>query len=99
MRRGRSRVAQAGSLAADAPDRSPPIDEQIAEQECLRLALKSLQTLPEQQREALYLRACEGLSAAEIATVLGTSADSVKASLCVARGKLRKLLENLMLVL
>jgi RNA polymerase sigma-70 factor (ECF subfamily) len=98
VRRGRSRIARASSLSADAPDRSPPADEQLAEQECLRLALDSLQALPEQQREALYLRACEGLSAAEIATVLGTSADSVKASLCVARSKLRKLLEHLLFV-
>ena len=66
------------------------------ERECLRRALESLQALPDQQREALYLRTCEGLSAAEIAAVLGTSAASVKASICVARKKLREQLRDLL---
>jgi len=103
LRRGRSPVAQASTLPADQPDRGRHPDEQIADQESLRLALQSLQELPEGQRQALYLRACEGLSAEEIAGVLGTTANSVKASLCLARKKLREqlreLFENLSLVL
>ena len=50
----------------------------------------------------LYLRSCEGMSAADIAVILKTSAGSVKASLSLARKKLRerlgKLPENLLTV-
>jgi len=103
LRRGRSLVAQAGSLPPDQPDRGRTPDDQLANEESVHLALQSLQELPEGQRQALYLRACEGLSAEEIALVLGTSANSVKASLCVARKKLREqlreLFENLSMIL
>jgi RNA polymerase sigma-70 factor (ECF subfamily) len=103
LRRKRSLVAQAVALPIDQPDRGPGPERKVEDQESLRLALQSLQELPDRQRHALYLRACEGLSAAEIASVLDTSADSVKASLCVARKKLREqlreLFESLFLVL
>jgi len=82
-------------LPADQPDRGRTPDDQVANAESVHLALQSLQELPEGQRQALYLRACEGLSAEEIALVLGTSANSVKASLCVARKKLREQLREL----
>jgi RNA polymerase sigma-70 factor (ECF subfamily) len=95
LRHGRSLVARAGPLPPDQPDPQRSPDNQIADEECVRLVLESLQELPDAQRQALYLRACEGLSASEIALVLGTNANSVKASLCVARKKLREQLREL----
>jgi RNA polymerase sigma-70 factor (ECF subfamily) len=94
LRRGRSRVARAGALPPDQPAPGPAADDEAAARERRDLALQALAELPDRQREALYLRACEGLSAAEIAAVLGTSADAVKASSCVARKKLRERLRD-----
>jgi RNA polymerase sigma-70 factor (ECF subfamily) len=95
LRRGQARVAQAGPLAVDHASRALTPDRQAAEQDDVRRALAALERLPERQREVLYLNACEGLSAGEIATVLGIHYDSVKASLCLARKKLREQLHDL----
>jgi RNA polymerase sigma-70 factor (ECF subfamily) len=67
----------------------------VDDQDDLRRALEAMEGLPERQREVLYLSACEGLSAAEVAAVLDVSADSVKANLCLARKKLRQQLKDL----
>ena len=52
-------------------------------------ALAQLDTLPERQREVLYLSACEGLEHEEIAEVLGCTRDAVKTNLSLARRKMR----------
>jgi RNA polymerase sigma-70 factor (ECF subfamily) len=96
LRRNRSAVARAGELSVEAIDPIATPDCQAADAEALRLAMESLQQLPHLQRQALYLRACEGLSAAEIASVLRTSADSVKTSLCIARKRLREQLRGIL---
>ena len=95
LRRGQRRVAQAGPLPVDFAGSTPPPERSVEDQEDLRRALEAMEGLPGRQREVLYLCACEGLSAAEIAGVLGISNDAVKANLCLARKKLRQELRDL----
>lgn len=95
LRRGRSSVARAGPLPEDHPGRTPAPDRQASGHDDLRRALAALDRLPERQREVLYLNACEGLPAADIAAVLGIQGDAVKASLSLARKKLREELHDL----
>jgi RNA polymerase sigma-70 factor (ECF subfamily) len=95
LRRGQCRVAQAEPLPDDQAAHTPTPDCLAAGQEDVRRALAALDRLPERQREVLYLNACEGLSAAEIATVLGVHYDAVKASLSLARKKLREQLHDM----
>jgi RNA polymerase sigma-70 factor (ECF subfamily) len=94
-RRGRSRIAQAEPLLDDLAGRTPAPDCLAAGHENVRRALAALDRLPERQRDVLYLNACEGLAAAEIASILGIQYDAVKASLCLARKKLREQLSDL----
>jgi RNA polymerase sigma-70 factor (ECF subfamily) len=95
LRRGRSPVAQAGPLPDNRAGHTPTPDCAAAGQEDFRRALAAMDQLPQRQRDVLYLNACEGLSAAEIASVLGIRYDAVKASLCLARKKLREQLNDL----
>jgi RNA polymerase sigma-70 factor (ECF subfamily) len=95
LRRGHCRVAQAGSLTEEPPGPASPPDLQAVRQEEMRQVLCAMDALPLRQREALYLSACEGLSAAEVAGVLGTRADAVKANLSLARQKLRHQLRDI----
>jgi RNA polymerase sigma-70 factor (ECF subfamily) len=67
-----------------------PVERELESRDELRLALEALDSLPARQREALYLRACEGLSLEEIADVLGITPDAVKASVSLARKKIRE---------
>lgn len=57
--------------------------------------LEAMRALPERQRQAIHLNACEELSIPEIAEILDTSKDAIKASLCIARKKLREELRDL----
>jgi RNA polymerase sigma-70 factor (ECF subfamily) len=95
LRRSKRPVSQAGPLPADFADGSPSPERSVEDQEDLRRAIEALEGLPERQREVVYLSACEGLSAAEISVVLGISNEAVKASLCLARKKLRQELRDL----
>jgi RNA polymerase sigma-70 factor, ECF subfamily len=92
LRRGRSPVAQARLLDDVEPARAPPPERLAAGREELSRALDAMAALPARQREVLHLSACEGLSTAEVAEVLGISAAATKASLSLARKKLRELL-------
>lgn len=85
LRRQQHAVARPAELTDEIAASTAAPDKSAADAECLRMTLQSLQQLPPLQRQALYLRACEGLSAAEIAVVLRSTPDSVKASLCLAR--------------
>jgi RNA polymerase sigma-70 factor (ECF subfamily) len=95
LRRGRSPVARAGPLDAAAAAPARPVEQQAAGKEELARALAALDGLPPRQRDVLYLTACEGLSAAEVATILGISPDAAKASLSLARKKMREQLPDL----
>lgn len=80
---------------ADGPlDSRPPTEWVVENQEQLSLALRALDALPERQRTVLHLRACEELSIAEIAEVLGITPDAAKASLSVARKRMRDVMEG-----
>ena len=70
-------------------------DQQLLDREDVRRALNAMDRLPQRQREVLYLHACESLSLAQIADVLKISADAVKASVSLARKKMRQELEDL----
>ena len=95
VRRGRSPVARAGPLPPDQAGPDPGPDRRASDRDDLRRALEAMDALPPRQREVLYLNACEGLSANEIANVLAVSPESVKANLCLARKKLREQLRDL----
>lgn len=95
LRRGRSPVAKAEPLDGPvvASDRDPA--ETVCEQESVKMVLAVLERLPEKQRQALYLNACEGLAAAEIAEVLDTNPNAVKTHLSLARKRMREELQDL----
>jgi RNA polymerase sigma-70 factor (ECF subfamily) len=95
LRRRRSPVSLAGSLPAQQRGAVLTPDRQAALSEDAGRALQALDELPGRQREVLYLSACEELTGAEIAAVLGISTDAVKANLCEARKKLRQRLHDL----
>jgi RNA polymerase sigma-70 factor (ECF subfamily) len=95
LRRRRSPVARAGPLEEAPPCPAPPPERVVGGQEELGRVLEALAELPPRQREVLYLSACEGLASAEVAAVLGISADAAKANLSVARKKLRQQLQDL----
>ncbi len=95
LRRGKLRVAQAGPLPEDYASGVQTPERRADDQDDLRRALEAMEALPVRQRQVLYLRACEDLSAAEISAVLGISNDAVKANLCLARKKLRQELKDI----
>ncbi len=69
------------ALVAD----DPPADERVDARRRGEGLEAALAELPERQREALWLRAVEGLSYAEVAEALATSEPSVKALIHRAR--------------
>ncbi len=95
LRRGRSPVARAGPLTDTQADFARPPERLAAGREELARALDAMNALPPRQREVLHLGACEGLGPAEIAEVLGISADAAKANLSLARKRMRQLLHDL----
>jgi RNA polymerase sigma-70 factor (ECF subfamily) len=78
------------ALVRDPIGQTPPPERHFSQQEELRLALAALDALPSRQREVLYLNACEDLSLLEIAHVLDITPQAAKASLSLARKKLRQ---------
>ena len=96
LRRGRSAVARAAPLEGSEPGPAPPPERLAAGREELGLALEALAALPPRQREVLYLSACEGLAPSEVGEVLGISADAAKASLSLARKRMRQQLGGLL---
>jgi RNA polymerase sigma-70 factor (ECF subfamily) len=94
-RRARLPAGRPEPLREDCPAGSLPPEQGAAEQEELRRALAALDALPARQREVLYLSACEGLSLRDVAAALGISPGAAKASLSLARKKLRQDLAGL----
>jgi RNA polymerase sigma-70 factor (ECF subfamily) len=94
IRRARSPVARAGSLDDAKPSDDPLPPRLAARREEVDRALKALAHLPPRQREVLHLSACEGLSTAEVALILGISIASAKANLSLARKAMREQLHD-----
>lgn len=95
LRRGQSRVAQAGALPEEQPSTAPGPDHLAQVQDDAERALAAMDALPDRQREVLYLNACEQLSGGEIAEILGISIEAAKSNLSQARKKLREQLKDL----
>lgn len=76
-----------------APDNLAP-DIQLEEKERVDLLLRSIETLPENQRVAITLAKLEGLSYAEVADVMETTLASVESLLFRARKNLEKVLSK-----
>jgi RNA polymerase sigma-70 factor (ECF subfamily) len=92
LRRGKSRVAAAGPLDETGIALWTCPDAIASEREQCERALQALDSLPGRQREVLYLCAVEELKAADIARVLEINVAAVRASLSLARQRLRVLL-------
>lgn len=93
LRRQQSPIAQAQGLSGNelgapiAPDFLPTVRDELS------FVLAALDQLPARQREVLYLSACEEMSSAEVAEVLGITSDSAKANLSLARKRMREICE------
>lgn len=70
-------------------------DEELIRLERAEAVRQAVGALPQMQREALYLFEFEGLSLAEIASILSIEANAVKARLHRARQQLKRLLAPL----
>jgi RNA polymerase sigma-70 factor, ECF subfamily len=88
-RRRRVQVEAAGAkeLAATAVPAAPATQHQRVE---LGQTMAALQTLPEEQREAIVLVAIEGLSYKDAAEILGLPLGTLMSRLARARGTLRR---------
>jgi RNA polymerase sigma-70 factor (ECF subfamily) len=70
-------------------------DEEAIVKEDLQRVRETMDALPQRQREVLYLHACEAFSLPEIAAILAISPQAVKASLSLARKRMRQQLQDL----
>lgn len=76
--------------------RSVPLPEHgLIVREDMRRVREAINGLPKRQQEILHLHAYESFSLAEIAKILGISAEAVKASLSLARKRMRQQLRDL----
>lgn len=95
-RRSKDEPATTQSLeesAADVPAHEQPPDEDAARRELGAVLEDALGRLDPTHSEVLILRDVEGLTAPEVAEVLGISTDAVKSRLHRARAELRSRLE------
>lgn len=72
------------------PNAQADAEALLLSKEEARLVEQALTNLPEKQRTALMLKAVEGLSYAEIATIFKTSASAVESLIYRARSKILK---------
>jgi RNA polymerase sigma-70 factor (ECF subfamily) len=93
-KRRRSKFAPVREESLDVPgtnavqrlaDPAPSPEQQATNQELAAALTRAIDTLDPSQREVLILRDVEGLSAPEVATILGLSVDAVKSRLHRAR--------------
>ena len=92
QRAGRAICARCGRVG---PRQVPLPEEEIIVKEDLLRVRETMDALPDRQREVLYLHACEGFSLPEIAEILALSPQAVKASLSLARKRMRQKLQDL----
>jgi RNA polymerase sigma-70 factor (ECF subfamily) len=100
-KRRRSKFAPAHEESLDAPgvdaaqrlaDRSPNPEQAAADREVARMLTAAIDRLEPSQREVLVLRDVEGLSAPEVARIVGASVEAVKSRLHRARASVRRAL-------
>ena len=94
LRRHKRRPRAIETLDDDQRAPTPPPERGLMAQEDQDRVVEALERLPPRQREVLYLHAWEQLSLGEIAEVLGISVDAVKASLSLARRRMRQWFDN-----
>lgn len=92
-RPGMALTLEEGSEGSAFASLEPGPEALVTERETARLLDAALATLDEGAREVLVLRDVEGLTAPEVAHVLGISAEAVKSRLHRARAALRAALE------
>jgi len=90
LRRRKRRPLVLDALADDQQAPAMPPDREAIAREDHDRVVEAMDSLPPRQREVLYLHVWEQLSVGEIARVLGISADAVKASLSLARRRMRE---------
>jgi RNA polymerase sigma-70 factor, ECF subfamily len=86
-RRQRRRDTFVAIEAPETIDRSPGPYDGLARKQELAILQTALDTLPEKERLAIVLRDVEGLSTAEVASILQSSQTTVRSQ--VSRGRLR----------
>jgi RNA polymerase sigma-70 factor (ECF subfamily) len=86
----------AGSPALAVPDPGKPLDEALASRQIERAVEAAIRSLPPAYREVLLLRDVEGLTAPEVALVLGLRVEAVKSRLHRARTSVRQRLQPLL---
>jgi RNA polymerase sigma-70 factor (family 1) len=92
-RRRRTRRERADAVADPPPHRAPPSTEAAAE-ELRRAAVRAVAQLPPKRREVFRLAREEGLTYAEIASVLGVSPQTVANHMSLALADLRHALAD-----
>lgn len=95
--RARNSARETDSDDLDRSEIKPGFDEELIQLERAEAIRQAVGALPPLQREALYLFEFEGLSLAEIASILKIEANAVKARLHRARQQLKQLLTKEML--
>ena len=93
-RRGRHRREKSTPSLDERCDNTISPDREAIDKEDVQRALEAMDSLPSRQREVLYLHACEQLSLGQISEVLDISPEAVKASLSLARKKMRRQLRD-----
>lgn len=102
-KRRRSRFAPQEELPLDerspalaVADPAPPLDEALASRQIERAVEEAIRGLKPEWREVLLLRDVEGLTAPEVAQVLGLRIEAVKSRLHRARAAVRERLQPLL---
>lgn len=95
LNRRRGHLRESADLDFDRAEDSPEVIEDLILLERAEAVRSAVSALPEAQREALYLFEFEGLSMAEIASILNIETNAVKARLFRAREQLKRLLADL----
>ena len=89
-RRAKHPPARAQPIEGEPVGRTASPLEKVIEAEHLERAIRMMDSLPARQREVLYLATCEELSLAEVADVLEITPAAAKASLSLARRRMRE---------
>ena len=94
LRKGKRRPEQTDASIDQHQSNTILPDREVIDREDVQRALEAMGSLPSRQREVLYLHACEQLSLGQIAEILDITADAVKASLSLARKRMRRQLSD-----